>query len=116
MFVNRVDPKTNKQVNEGYCLSCARELNIGPVDDILKNMGLTPEQMDEISNGMSDFMNSMGEFDPEGDDGFDAENNPLAMMGGFGNLFGGMHPAKQEKDSGEHKNAVGKEKNQKKEK
>ena len=115
LFVNRVDPKTNQQVNEGYCLTCARELNIGPVDDILKNMGLTPEQMDEISNGMSDFMNSMGEFDPDGIDEFDAENNPLAMMGGFGNLFGGMHPAKQEKDSGETKSGK-KEKNPKKEK
>ncbi len=116
LFVNRVDPKTNQQVNEGYCLTCARELNIGPVDAILKNMGLTPEQMDEISNGMSDFMNSMGEFDPDGIDEFDAENNPLAMMGGFGNLFGGMHPAKQEKDSGAHKNSSNKEKDSKKEK
>ena len=116
LFVNRIDPKTNQQVNEGYCLSCARELNLGPVDDILKNMGLTPEQMDEISNGMSEFMNSMGEFDPDGIDEFDAENNPLAMMNGFGNLFGGMHPAKQEKDSGETKNSSKKEKNPKKEK
>ncbi len=114
LFVNRVDPKTNKQVNEGYCLSCARELNIGPVDDILKNMGLTPEQMDEISNGMSEFMNSMGEFDPDGDDEFDAENNPLAMMNGFGNLFGGMTSSKKEDTNETDKK--GNEKNKKKEK
>jgi len=90
LFVNRMDPVTKKQENEGYCLSCARELKIGPVDDILKNMGITPEQFEEINNGMNEIMNSMGEFDPEGMDEFDAENNPLAMMNGFGSLFGGQ--------------------------
>lgn len=114
LFVNRVDPKTNQQVNEGYCLTCARELKLGPVDDILKNMGLTPEQMDEISNGMSEFMNSMGEFDPDGDDEFDAENNPLAMMNGFGNLFGGMTSSKKEDTDETEKTKQGK--NKKKEK
>lgn len=90
MFVNRMDPATNKQVNEGYCLNCAREMNLGPVDEILKSMGITPEQFDEINNGMNEFINSMGEFDADGEDGeFDAENSPLAMMQGFGNLFGG---------------------------
>ena len=89
LFVNRMDPATQKQVNEGYCLACARDLKIGPVDDILKNMGITPEQFDEINHGMTEIMQSMGEFDPDNMDEFDAENNPLAMMGGFGNIFGG---------------------------
>ncbi len=89
LYVNKLDPATNKQTNEGYCLNCARELNIGPVDDILKKMGITPEQFDEINSGMNELMNSMGEFDGNYDD-FDAENNPLAMMNGFGNMFGGL--------------------------
>ncbi len=99
LFVNRMDPATNKQTNEGYCLSCAKELKIGPIDDILKNMGITSEQLEEINSGMNEIMNSMGEFDPDSMDGFDAENNPLAMMSGFGNLFGGTgghHPASSE--------------------
>ncbi len=102
LFVNRLDPATNKQVNEGYCLNCARELKIGPVDEILKNMGITPEQFEEINNGMNEIMSSMGEFDPDSMDGFDAENNPLAMMGGFGNLFGGNKddlPMEREEES-----------------
>ena len=89
LFVNKLDPATNKQTNEGYCLNCARELNIGPVDDILKKMGITPEQFDEINSGMNELMNSMGEFGGSDDD-FDAENNPLAMMNGFGSMFGGL--------------------------
>ena len=117
IFVNRMDPATNKQENEGYCLSCARELKIGPVDDILKKMGITPEQFEEINNGMSEIMSSMGEFDPEGMDDFDAENNPLAMMNGFGNFFGNKedHPMSAE-DSFSSGTVKTKKKEEKKEK
>ena len=89
IFVNKIDTATNKQTTEGYCLKCAKELNLAPVDDILSKMGITPDQLDEINNGMSDFMNSLGEYDPEGDGEFDMENMPLAMMNSFGNIFGG---------------------------
>ena len=90
LFVNKTDTATNKQTTEGYCLKCAQELNIGPVDNILKQMGLTPEQLDEINDGMNDFMNSLGGYDPESDEEFDPENSPLAMMNGFSNMFGGQ--------------------------
>jgi len=89
LFVNKTDTATNKQTTEGYCLKCAKELNLGPVDDILNKMGITPEQLDEINNGMTEFVNSLGEYDPDSDEEFDADNMPLAMMNGFGNLFGG---------------------------
>jgi len=89
LFVNKTDTATNKQTTEGYCLKCAQELNIGPVDNILKQMGLTPEQLDEINDGMNDFMTSLGGYDPESDEEFDPENSPLAMMNGFSNMFGG---------------------------
>jgi len=88
LFVNKTDTATNKQSTEGYCLKCAQELNLGPVDNILKQMGLTPDQLDEINEGMSDFVNSLGGYDPESDDEFDPENSPLAMMNGFSNMFG----------------------------
>ena len=89
LFVNKTDTATNQQSTEGYCLKCAQELNIGPVDNILKQMGLTPDQLDEINEGMSDFVNSLGGYDPESDEEFDPENSPLAMMNGFSNMFGG---------------------------
>jgi len=106
LFVNKTDTSTNKQTTEGYCLKCAKELNLGPVDDILNKMGITPEQIDEISNGMSEFVNSLGDYNPEMDDEFDPSNMPLAMMNSFGNLFsenkefengGGVKTAKRQK-------------------
>ncbi len=105
LFINRTDPKTNNQSNEGYCLKCARELNIGPVDNILKNMGITPEQLDEINNGMNEFMSSLGDYDPESDEEYDPENMPLAMMNGFGNIFGGNNDAEPSAGGGGVKTA-----------
>ncbi len=105
LFINRTDPKTNSQSNEGYCLKCAQELNIAPIDNILKNMGMTPEQLEEINNGMSEFMNSLGDYDPESDDEYDPENMPLAMMNGFGNIFGANNNADQSEGSGSVKTA-----------
>ena len=105
LFVNRMDPATNNQTNEGYCLKCAKELNIGPIDNILKNMGMTPEQLDEINNGMSEFMNSLGDYDPESDEEYDPENMPLAMMNGFGNIFSGNNDAEPSAGGGGVKTA-----------
>ncbi len=105
LFINRTDTATNKQTNEGYCLKCAKELNLAPVDDILKNMGITPEQFDEINNGMTEFMNSLGDYDPESDEEFDPENTPLAMMSGMDKLFGGMGGAEDEPAHGGVKTA-----------
>ncbi len=89
LFVNKTDTATNKQSTEGYCLKCARELNLGPIDDILSKMGLTPEQLDEINDGMNEFMTSLDGYDPESDGEFDVDNMPLAMMNNFGNIFKG---------------------------
>ena len=100
LFINRTDPKTNNQSNEGYCLKCARELNIGPVDNILNQMGITPEQLDEINNGMSEFMESLGDYNPETDEEFDPENMPLAMMNGFGNMFSANSSSHEEMGGG----------------
>ena len=103
LFVNKTDTATNQQSTEGYCLKCARELNIGPVDDILKKMGLTAEQLDEINSGMSEFVNALGDYDPESDEEFDPENMPLAMMNNFGSIFGGN--SNQEESGGSVKTA-----------
>ncbi len=65
IFVTKVENGEKK--SEGLCVPCARELGI-PVDDMmgdqLKSMGLTPEQIKELSEG---FENQSGEL-PESDD------------------------------------------------
>ena len=91
VFINKVDPITHKSTNEGYCLHCAKDLGLAPVDDILKNMGITVEQYDEISDGMNQLMNSMSEYNPEEDeDSEDMDNSPLVMMSDFQHMLGNM--------------------------
>ena len=48
VFVTRMDGE--KSVNEGYCLTCAKELGIKPVDEYLQNMGISSEDLENMDN------------------------------------------------------------------
>ena len=65
IFVTKVENGEKK--SEGYCVKCAKELGI-PVEqmmgDQLRNMGLTPEQIEELAESME---NEGGDI-PENDD------------------------------------------------
>ena len=41
VFVQRLE--NGKPVQEGYCLTCARELHIQPVDDLMKRFNMTDD-------------------------------------------------------------------------
>ena len=58
VYVTRVDPDGTTK-NEGYCRTCAQDLNLGPVNDIMKNMGINPEEMDDINREMAAMMDEM---------------------------------------------------------
>ena len=38
---------------QGYCLVCAKELGIKPVNDIMEKMGITEEQLEAMTESMS---------------------------------------------------------------
>lgn len=53
--------------NEGYCLVCAKELALPQVDAYIKQMGLTDEDIEEMSDQLSEFAQMDGEsFEPGG--------------------------------------------------
>lgn len=54
---------TNKSDEQpkGYCLLCAKELGIKPVDDILKKMGISPDELESVQEQMDSIMENMGE-------------------------------------------------------
>ncbi len=72
VFITKMEPD-GKQVNEGYCLSCAKELNIDAINSMIKNLGITPEEMDSMNSEMMEMMESMG-------DGQDIDFNQMAEM------------------------------------
>ncbi|MBO7303668.1 MAG: ATP-dependent Clp protease ATP-binding subunit [Clostridia bacterium] len=52
VFITRLE--NNNKINEGLCLVCARELGIKPVEDMLKRMGMTEDDIENMSGEMSE--------------------------------------------------------------
>ena len=47
IFISKIiDGKT---VPEGLCINCAMEMNIGPIKQMMEQMGITEEDVDSIS-------------------------------------------------------------------
>lgn len=45
-----------KKQNDGLCLVCAKELHVPQIDEYMKQMGITDEELEQISNQMMDMM------------------------------------------------------------
>ena len=50
IFITKLEGGETK--NEGLCLKCARELGIKPIDDMMKKMGISDEDLDNLTNEM----------------------------------------------------------------
>ena len=50
VFITRQENGQN--VNEGLCLKCAKNLGLPQVDEMMRRMGITDEDLDNISNEM----------------------------------------------------------------
>lgn len=57
VFITKIENGEQKQ--EGICIKCAKELGIGPVNDIIKNMGLSDEDIDRMSEDMAGIMEGL---------------------------------------------------------
>ena len=47
---------------EGLCIQCARELNIGSINQMIDKLGISDEELEQASEQMSQFMENMGDF------------------------------------------------------
>ena len=109
IFIQRMENGQMKQ--EGYCLHCARELHIKPVDDLMKQFGMSEQDLDNMENRMESMMEEMGDSNPlsmlmnmsgSGEDA-DAENMDEDLVPGSNATFPlGFTGA--EKQDGEKKN------------
>ena len=73
VFVTRVD--NGETTNEGYCLSCAKELGIQPVNDMLKKFGISDEDMEQMNEQMEEMM-AMTETEGDDEEGFSPGGAP----------------------------------------
>ena len=88
MFIARTEG--DKTVNDGYCLTCAKELNIGPVNDMLEKFGIGDEELEQMDEQLGAMMGEMQELSDE-DGSFDPGG--AATFPFFKNLFGGTADA-----------------------
>ncbi len=51
VFISRMNEK-NETVNEGLCLKCAAQLGLPQVEDMMKRMGITPEDLESLNGEM----------------------------------------------------------------
>jgi len=87
IFITKMDPSGNT-TNEGLCLKCAKEMNIKPVDDIMRKMGISEEDLDSISSEMIDAFGGAESLTAiEGDSEEEAGN--MATFPFLDKLFGG---------------------------
>ncbi len=59
VFVQRMEEGKPKQ--EGYCLTCAKELHIQPVEDLMKQFGMSDQELENMEERMANFMDEAGE-------------------------------------------------------
>ena len=116
VFVQRMEAGQPKQ--EGYCLTCARELGIKPVDDLMKQFGVSDQDLENMEERMSSFMEEAGENgmfpfgpmggpeDPDADDSGEGDEDGFTPGGSATFPFGFGAKEKKEKDG--EKNEKGK--------
>ncbi len=89
LFISRME--SGAMLNEGYCLKCARTLNIPQINEAVKQMGISEDDLEMLSDEMS---NMFGQITPDsGDDDDDEVESQTATFPLLNQLFGSNPPA-----------------------
>ena len=88
VFISRMNEK-NEMVNEGLCLKCAAQLGLPQVEDMMKRMGITPEDLENINSEMMQAFGGAEELDAPVDEGEedDEESGKTATFPFLNRLF-----------------------------
>ena len=100
VFITRQENGQN--VNEGLCLKCAKNLGLPQVDEMMRRMGITDEDLDNISNEMMGAFGGAENLEGLTDaDDPDADNEDKTATFPFLSRFFGGNPAANDAPSGE---------------
>ena len=90
VFISRMNEK-DEQVSEGLCLQCAAKLGLPQVEDMMKRMGITPEDLESLSGEMMQAFGGAEELEdvPDDDGGDEDESGKTATFPFLNRLFGG---------------------------
>lgn len=86
IFIQKMED--NKVVPEGLCIKCAKELNVGSINQMIEQLGISDEELEQASEQMSQFMENMQDFDFGSlSEAFNSENMDGAQTLPFSSLF-----------------------------
>ena len=90
VFITRME--NGKNINEGLCLKCAKNLGLPQVNEMMQRMGITDEDLDNISNEMMSAFGGAENLESiDAPDGDDEEDGKTATFPFLGRLFGGQN-------------------------
>ena len=63
-FITKVEG--DKSTQEGLCMKCAMEMNIGPIKQMMQSMGISEDEIDGVSEQYDELFGEDGTFEPGG--------------------------------------------------
>ena len=99
LFITKIE--NGVTMNEGYCLKCARSLGIPQIDDAVKQMGISEDELEAFTDEMSSM------FGQEENDDPDEPESRTATFPLFNQLMeqmGGQKPAQKPESSEDKEN------------
>ena len=84
VFITKIE--NGVTLNEGYCLKCARSLGIPQIDQAVRQMGISEEDLDLLSDEMSSMFGQKDDSDDHDDDEIDSQTATFPLLN---QLFGG---------------------------
>ena len=85
VFITRLE--NDKSINEGLCLVCAKEMGIKPINDMLKSMGISDEELGGMSDSLAGMMENVSENLPDDLSAQDLTDGKLPTMN-LGEILG----------------------------
>ena len=115
VFITKIE--NGVTLNEGYCLRCARSLGIPQIDQAVKQMGISEDDLDLLSDEMSNMFGQRESGDGEEDE-IDSQTATFPLLN---QLFGNSsnlpaqpnHPAPKKEEPKEEQGEKGKKKSKK---
>ena len=86
LFITKIE--NGVSMNEGYCLKCARSLGIPQIDEAVRQMGISEDELDMLTDEMGSFFGQIDEADRHDDDEVDSQTATFPLLN---QLFGGMN-------------------------
>jgi len=93
IFITREE---NGQIeNQGLCIRCAQEMGLKPINGLMEQMGITPENLEAMSQDLMESMEEQSLFDEEPQE----EESRKTSTFPFAGLFGGGHDKGRNEES-----------------